>query len=321
MDEESIFSLEEIKKQLKSFGYNQIPKNKLDKFAEDLNTLAKHERQRNSLLSSSSTMTTPSIDPHDYILDGGDRDYYDDYDTRPQLSEITEEVSVPKRKSINIIGDKENFSYYKESADNNRGNINRYISKASAIAPSAGKPILKRKVLRKYNGESRVFDESGTESEAGSIITDERDGAKSAYTDRFRISNSAENLNRDRRSVSPNEAAKFSSDEQTWTDYPQSSVKVLPSFIRPSSTHPHTRNLKKTDPVATYHRYANEWRSRGVPGEKNHKVLRWQIREQLIQQYDPPKSRPHQCHAPNDYIVPTDKKRKALRWEIRAGMA
>ncbi|KAK0134890.1 Hydrolethalus syndrome protein 1 [Merluccius polli] len=100
----------------------------------------------------------------------------------------------------------------------------------------------------------------------------------------------------------------------------ESTLKPRPkSFIRPALGHPHTRNLKKTDPVARYLQYKQEWDLFKVPWEKDRRALRWEIREQLA--YQPPPARPRRVNAPNSYIVPTEKKRSALRWEIRNDLA
>ncbi|XP_031419850.1 uncharacterized protein hyls1 isoform X1 [Clupea harengus] len=91
------------------------------------------------------------------------------------------------------------------------------------------------------------------------------------------------------------------------------------SFIRPLMDHPHTRNLKKTDPVTKYFQYKQEWDTFKAPGERDRRALHWAIREQLM--YQPPPPRPQKVLVPNTYVVPTDKKRSALRWEIRHDLA
>lgn len=91
------------------------------------------------------------------------------------------------------------------------------------------------------------------------------------------------------------------------------------SFIRPALSHPHTRNLRKMDPVARYLQYKQEWDMFKVPGEKDRRALHWEIRERLA--YQPPPVRTRRAYAPNSYIVPTEKKRSALRWEVRNDLA
>ncbi|RXN10742.1 hydrolethalus syndrome 1-like protein [Labeo rohita] len=91
----------------------------------------------------------------------------------------------------------------------------------------------------------------------------------------------------------------------------ESDIRPRPkSFIRPVFDHPHTRNLKKTDPVAKYLQYKQDWETFKPPGEKSRRDLHWAIRP-----------RPQKTYIPNTYVVPTEKKRSALRWEIRHDLA
>ena len=48
--------------------------------------------------------------------------------------------------------------------------------------------------------------------------------------------------------------------------------------IRPPLSHPHTRGLRKSDPVARYHEFRQVWETYKAPGEKNRNNLRWHIR-------------------------------------------
>ncbi|XP_026874151.2 uncharacterized protein si:dkey-23f9.4 isoform X2 [Electrophorus electricus] len=100
----------------------------------------------------------------------------------------------------------------------------------------------------------------------------------------------------------------------------ESDIRPRPkSFIRPVMDHPHTRNLKKNDPVAKYFQYKQDWELFKAPGERSRKELHWAIREQLM--YQPPPPKPQRTYIPNNYVVPTAKKRSALRWEIRHDLA
>uniref|UniRef100_UPI00358F56F5 centriolar and ciliogenesis-associated protein HYLS1 isoform X3 n=1 Tax=Myxine glutinosa TaxID=7769 RepID=UPI00358F56F5 len=92
-----------------------------------------------------------------------------------------------------------------------------------------------------------------------------------------------------------------------------------PSLIRPME-HPHTRNLKKMDPVARYFEYKEEWENFQPPGENARKHLRWQIREQMWDKSDV-FQKPQHAVTVNQYVVPTEKKRLALRWEVRHDLA
>ncbi|XP_062244342.1 AP-3 complex subunit beta-1 isoform X5 [Platichthys flesus] len=88
------------------------------------------------------------------------------------------------------------------------------------------------------------------------------------------------------------------------------------SFIRPAVNQ---QNLKKTDPVTKYFQYKQFWEAFKVPGERDRRALRWEIRERLA--HEPPPTKPRRVLVPNTYTVPTEKKRAALRWEIRSDLA
>lgn len=57
-------------------------------------------------------------------------------------------------------------------------------------------------------------------------------------------------------------------------------VRVV--VILRSAEHPHTRNLRKCDPVARGQLFRQSWAANRVPGEKAHKRLRWNVREQML---------------------------------------
>lgn len=54
-------------------------------------------------------------------------------------------------------------------------------------------------------------------------------------------------------------------------------------ILRPSE-HPHSRNIRKSDPVARYQQFRQSWTHQRAPGEKKHNQLRWNIREQMLAQ-------------------------------------
>ena len=59
---------------------------------------------------------------------------------------------------------------------------------------------------------------------------------------------------------------------------------VVLSVILRKSDHPHTKNLRKSDPVSRYQEFRKSWDQQRAPGEKNHKNLRWNVREQMLAQ-------------------------------------
>ncbi|XP_061536298.1 dentin matrix acidic phosphoprotein 1 isoform X1 [Phycodurus eques] len=88
------------------------------------------------------------------------------------------------------------------------------------------------------------------------------------------------------------------------------------SFIRPVMTQ---QTFKKDDPVAKYFQYKQLWDGVSIPGERDHRELRWEIRERLA--YQPPAPKARRSYVANSYVIPTEKKRSALRWEVRNRMA
>ena len=67
-----------------------------------------------------------------------------------------------------------------------------------------------------------------------------------------------------------------------WKNYTKHKLLGILSVIRPMTSHPHTKNVKKHDPVSRYQQYRESWTSQRAPGEKNHKSLRWNVREQML---------------------------------------
>jgi len=90
----------------------------------------------------------------------------------------------------------------------------------------------------------------------------------------------------------------------------------LPSFIRPQ---PEVRR-KRHDPVDRYHQYNEAWTAQRAPGEKQHKQIRWAVREHM-QRREEIIAPVQRYYVPNNFVPPTDKKRQDLRWEIRTKLA
>ena len=61
------------------------------------------------------------------------------------------------------------------------------------------------------------------------------------------------------------------------------------SVIYPSFDHPHTKNLRRADPVARFHQMRQCWALQQAPGENDRKGLRWNVREQMLTQFVPEK--------------------------------
>ena len=55
------------------------------------------------------------------------------------------------------------------------------------------------------------------------------------------------------------------------------------AVIRPMTSEPHWRSIKKCDPVTRGELYRKSWQTHRAPGEKNHNGLRWSVREHMLQ--------------------------------------
>ncbi|XP_046899444.1 hydrolethalus syndrome protein 1 isoform X4 [Hypomesus transpacificus] len=183
---------------------------------------------------------------------------------------------------------------------------------------------IKRKVLRKVKGQVHVFDESTYSEDSGAVS-----GLEERLGD-LHVSMSANHDSELERTDTDSISDSFEADglPSAFEAYikgmvrSQSENDIRPrakSFIRPLMDHPHTRHLKKTDPVAKYFQYKQDWEMFKPPGQKERKALHWKIRDQLS--YQPPPPKPQKIFVVNSYVVPTEKKRSALRWEVRHDMA
>ncbi|CAK8692697.1 uncharacterized protein LOC143462886 [Clavelina lepadiformis] len=175
------------------------------------------------------------------------------------------------------------------------------------------KVIRKRKVLRKQSdGTPRVFDESLMEDPSRGtyrihdVSVDDSDPRLSRVTQKQQLP-----------------PRPHSARPMLWKKTPDFNSFVTadqpPSYIRPNTSHPHTRNIKKTDPVNRFHQYRDFWNVVKAPGEKSHKSLRWEVKAQMMYKEEPA-PKPQRVYVPNTYVVPTSKKRSALRWEVRHAM-
>ncbi|UJR28435.1 hypothetical protein I4U23_009675 [Adineta vaga] len=286
----STFSLEQIRLELARLGYNSLSKQTLLKFQNDLEDLAQNDQNQNSRESKRSivqqqsnvdfTMHQPSSSDNDF-----NRNEPDDDD-----DESLDETNTPTISSY----------HPRMNDDDNRSD-------------TSSQRIIKRKVLRHYNGRATVCDES--RSETGSVL-DSRD-----------VSYVHDLPNQQKQVRRRIESASDIDNHSTYSDDTRSTASVLPvkSFIRPSTAS--TASLRRSrsfsnnriDTVHLHSYYQQQWAMQRAPGEKSHQSLRWAIRDQLLQKDVPAKRK----SAPrvNNYVVPTAKKRSALRWNIRYSLA
>ena len=234
-----------------------------------------------------------------------------------ELAELVEEEQSVE--DINLTN--EHHAFCKEKVYDHGASFNNTSELFSSMASTSdteyekqgfsGEPdvyshkSMRRKVARKKNGAVHVFDETFTDTESAmSDITGLEDRLRSLPFENH------------------NDMLDVSTSNEKWegaSSISHGSVNSLPAFIRPSTTHPHTKKIRKCDPVSRYHQFKQEWIHNKVPGEKKHSSLRWNVRERML--HCEIFVKPRQRYVPNNYIVPTEKKRQALRWQVRSALA
>ncbi|XP_055039949.2 centriolar and ciliogenesis-associated protein HYSL1 [Misgurnus anguillicaudatus] len=347
------FSEEEIEQQLAALGYQNIPKERLREFKQDLDQLIRHEKSRSQ---SSSEWTSPSVSrtgksppalikekvhlnnigpSRNYALfntsslgqhrdiftstfnedDTGDSDmnhYYDSYSRHSVAHRPARPSTAPNRLETE---ERPSEIFDSDASHTTSPERETWAQK---------KPVIKRKVLRKHQGQSCVCDESTHSEDSGAVSELEE------RLDQMQIGAPRAQYDSESEAGSYSDKSSSATDERpsAFREYmkglkrshSESDIRPRPkSFIRPVFEHPHTRNWKKSDPVARYFQYKQEWEMFKPPGEKSRKELHWAIREQL--HYQPPPQKPQKTYIPNNYVVPTEKKRSTLRWEIRHDLA
>ncbi|XP_053402266.1 centriolar and ciliogenesis-associated protein HYSL1-like isoform X2 [Mercenaria mercenaria] len=323
MDDSLEFTDDEIREELGKLGYQNVPDSRLDEFKKDLGRLIRHERSKQS-----SQNTSLSSHLHTDSSVNDPRIRVPEPRTRIPLEESPVERQVPslaedRRQYSQWRSGKENreypvrsgspqevhhiprrpdadFSLYENDADQSQLSQRDDVSEADSE-----RRMMKRKVLRKEKDGSKRIDESMSESDFSSLMDINERLRELGIADRVEL------FDRKR----PQSA-------QTQPPY-----RLAPDDPRPASVilrrpeHPHTRNIKKSDPVARYQQFRQSWQVQRAPGEKNHKNLRWNVREQMLAQDIVYEKKHHRVFVPNKYKIPSDKKRQDLRWQIRMDMA
>ncbi|XP_061687186.1 centriolar and ciliogenesis-associated protein HYLS1 [Syngnathoides biaculeatus] len=297
------FSEEEIQQQLELLGHTNVPRHKLQEFKQDLEQLIQNGGLPN--------LPTPSADAK--------------VDPRPPAF-TKEKVSL---YDVSTLAGR----VFRHNKQGNTQVLSRHPSKDgqlqqdqeavpgsshSAAAPTLvpdtqGRHFIKRKVLRKCEGQSLVCDESvySQNSDCSAFLQDRLSGLRlhEAQSDKASV------LSDDMEGVSLSSFGSFITHSTRTRS--ESDFRTKPkSFIRPVLTQ---QTFKKDDPVARYFQYKQLWDGFRIPGERDHRELRWEIRERLAYQAPVPKAR--RSYVANSYVIPTDKKRSALRWEVRNRMA
>ncbi|XP_028409721.1 hydrolethalus syndrome protein 1 homolog [Dendronephthya gigantea] len=288
------FTKEEIRAKLDELGYNDIPDKALKEFSNDLHKLISSDKtkkdihQRGDISPQSTTNYSPASTSSNQSVDvqngnGNGKRVTNKASTSTVYSDDEYSFEQTPEHNRYALGDKENQN-------------------ATSLRMTQ-----KRKVLRRKNGKAHVFDESFSQE----AVTDISDVEK-----RLQRLPVKEDINTtDSESIESEDLSEESSSVlQPWGR----NRNVLPSFIRPRTSDPGTKGIRKTDPVSRYHQFKQEWSSNKVPGERTHKSLRWSTREKMLQYESFEK--PRRSYVPNNYVAPTEKKRQALRWEVRSAL-
>ncbi|XP_034998961.2 hydrolethalus syndrome protein 1 homolog isoform X3 [Hippoglossus stenolepis] len=339
------FSEEEIQEQLAILGYRNIPKHRLQEFKQDLDELIRRGEWK-TLASPTRTDATephpapaqPSPPPYtkekvsQCYFQGSDEGFFLHSTKTDHESQVHN--TSRSRRCEQQQGNRDSYARYSvapklqlPSGAPSRRQVEQdpedtlhpsFTDSCTSPPDSQGRRLIKRKVLRKHEGQSLVCDESFFSEDSASCLEEglaELHVSSSTQQD-FETENEdvpSHSSEEDRISLSAFESyiSRMTESESEYDLRPKPK-----SFIRPVLNQ---QSLKKTDPVTKYFQYKQFWEAFKVPGEKDRRALRWEIRERLA--HEPPPTKPRRVLVPNTYIVPTEKKRAALRWEIRNDLA
>uniref|UniRef100_A0A3Q3WZB3 Centriolar and ciliogenesis-associated protein HYLS1 C-terminal domain-containing protein n=1 Tax=Mola mola TaxID=94237 RepID=A0A3Q3WZB3_MOLML len=323
------FTEEEIQEQLEVLGYKNIPKHRLRQFKKDLDELIKHGDLKHltspaqiSTAKFRTAMSQPSPPAYIKEKDRGEgfflharevdhgrqvslygRDTYAQHSVAPKLPLLSD---APSR--LQVEPDPDDTLHH------------RLTDNYTSSPDTHGRCFIKRKVLRKHNGQTLICDESVYSEDSESPL-EERLADLHLSTSAQHETESEDETSQSDTQSSETEGISTSAFESyiRGMTKAQSDADIRPkhkSFIRPVISQ---QTTKKTDPVAKYFQYKQLWDMFKLPGERDRRALRLEIKERLA--YQPPPPKPRRVYVPNTYIVPTEKKRSALRWEIRNDLA
>lgn len=346
------FTEDEIRDQLEVLGYKDVPNERLMEFKRDLEQLVKSERSKNSSLFSTTEQSSSDSEvsrngvkvngasfgvrhnqglrngvntnsQNDHVKYGKENIYKAPvqevsgavYRLPIQPSGQCPQGAVSHQRDVSTFGADAGF---RVANGYTHGTDTQATDETLDTTATSDRRVVKRKVLRKRGGERQIYDESITESESDDL---------SSLEDRLR--NLPLSIERDRPSTAPSSRGRHPDS----VPRRPASARDAPAYrlpdgfegpkalIRPMSTEPHKQNIRKSDPVARYQLYRTSWQSHRAPGEKQHKNLRWNVREHMLHHDEVVQKKPSKVYVPNSYQIPSDKKRKDLRWQIRNDLA
>ncbi|XP_069545554.1 centriolar and ciliogenesis-associated protein HYLS1 [Brachyistius frenatus] len=340
------FSEEEIQQQLAVLGYKNIPKHRLLEFKQDLDELIRHGDWKSlaspNQIDTKSPMPSSQPSPPAYVkekvsqwnFEGSgeriflrarkadhsrqvlttceNRDYGQEQGRQDSYAQhsIAPKLQLPPGAPVRLQAEP-------HLEDSRRAPLSDSFTSSPDIQERC---FIKRKVLRKYRGQSLVCDESvySDDSDATSCLEEQLADlhlSTSAPQDCESQNEAGTDQSSNTDGIS---LGAFESYVRGMTRAPSDfDLRPKPkSFIRPVISQ---QTIKKSDPVTKYFQYKQLWEMFKLPGEKDRRAVRWEIKERLA--YQPPPPKPRKVYVPNTYIVPTEKKRLALRWEIRNDLA
>ncbi|KAM8880455.1 centriolar and ciliogenesis-associated protein HYLS1 isoform 4-T6 [Spinachia spinachia] len=314
------FSEEEIREQLSALGYKNIPKHRLCAFKQDLDELVRRGEWKSfaspagmngHAQPSPPAFTKEKVGPcyfensgHGFFLHSG----HVEHDRQVISFEQQRRCDSYARHSVALNPGPPHGAparlQVEEEPDPDES-LHPALTDSFASTPDSHRGrYIKRKVLRKHEGQSLVCDES--------VYSEEASGLEERLAG-LHLSSSGQSSETDRVSFSALESyigglTRSRSDGD---------LRPKPkSFIRPAMSQ---QTIKKTDPVAKYFKYKQLWETFTLPGDGDRRSLRSELKERLA--YQPPAPKPRRTYVPNSYVVPTEKKRSALRWELRNDLA
>ncbi|KAL6111139.1 hyls1 [Pungitius sinensis] len=318
------FSEEEIEEQLLALGYKNIPKHRLCEFKQDLDELVRGGEWKSFASSAGMNGAASGPSPPAFTKEKVAPCYFENsgqgfflhagnVQHERQVISCRSRCDSYARHSVALNhgpphgppGRLQEEEEEEEEEEPDPGeSLHPALTDSYASTPDSHRGrYIKRKVLRKHEGQSLVCDES-VYSEEASVLEQRLAGlhvssGHSSGTDQVSFSALDSYIGGLIRSRSDGD------------------LRPKPkSFIRPAMSQ---QTLKKTDPVAKYFKYKQLWDTFTLPGDGDRRSLRSELRERLA--YQPPAPKPRRTYVPNSYVVPTEKKRSALRWELRNDLA
>ncbi|XP_064623701.1 centriolar and ciliogenesis-associated protein HYLS1-like [Lineus longissimus] len=315
------FTEEEIRTQLEKLGYYNIPDHRLKEFKQDLDhVLISNQSDIEAAAGRTSTGSvgsrrSPFPDSSSHMQ--GHSDVNSSFE-HSKFGKENQDVHIQVMGVDPSMRKQPTCTYYDGGQMRSRSAPVSPAKSTASTDTDGERRLIKRKVLRKINGES-IIDESILDSDADLSGLREKIRQLPIVEDDARSVTESENsrIGGSKWRARPMTAPARDILRESRMSYEDPSAK---SVIYPMEVQPNERNIRRCDPVSRYHQFRQSWDAQKAPGEKAHKTLRWNMREHMLYHDEVFKKEPKNFN-PNTYVVPTEKKRKALRWQIRADLA